>query len=85
MSHSKLQRKTNLSKIEERARVFPEVIDVEHGLWVGQIRKVAVQSCIDAVLAPEIRNATRNRHLQSFRHNLVQLNTKQRRKQCSFY
>jgi hypothetical protein len=43
-------------KLEERARVLPEVVDVEHGLRVGQVRKVDGESGVDAVTRPEVRN-----------------------------
>ena len=45
-------------KLEERPGILPEVVDVEHGLWVWQVRKVLGKPSIHPVLGPEVRNTT---------------------------
>lgn len=51
-------------KLEEGTWVSAEVMDVKHGLWVWQVREVHRKSGIYPITAPEIRYATRDRHLK---------------------
>lgn len=50
-----------LGELKERPRIVLEVENVEHGLWVGKIRKVDAQTGIDTVTRAKVRYTARNR------------------------
>ena len=51
-------------KLEEGTRVSPKIVNVKHGLGVWQVREVYRKSGIYPITAPEVRYATRYRHLK---------------------
>lgn len=46
------------SKLEERPWVLSEVVDVKHGLGVGQVWKIDSKAGVDTVSASEVRDTT---------------------------
>ena len=59
-----------LCKLIERSWIATEELNVKHCLWIRQLWEVNVQPGVDAILAAEVRYATRNTHLQQRSTNL---------------
>lgn len=54
----KLARVDFSSKLEERPWVLSEVVDVKHGLGVGQVWEIDSKAGVDTVSASEVRDTT---------------------------
>ena len=44
-------------ELKKWSRVFLEILNVKHGLWVGKVRKVGGKSGVHPVTGPEVRDA----------------------------
>ena len=54
-------------KVEERFGVLVEELEVKHALWVWEV--IFAQPCVDAVLRPEVGNATADRDPSAGEHD----------------
>ena len=56
-------------KVEKGLGIVHKVVDVEHGLRVGQRRIVHMQPCVDAVLGPKVRDAWKGKENENENEN----------------